>query len=132
MKARKDSGFWSDLVSRENALLALLLLFPWIVAFALSGGPFVIMLVVASLLIGYAFRMRRILGIWAIAIAIGLLLNLPWMISGESAGSSGYEETAWSFLIEWPVFSLMLVLLPLAIGRAMARTAFGRRHAVLG
>ena len=101
----------------------LLILIPLAVTFAI-GGWVVLVYAIAALLVGLAFKPRHVwipwlgsvLTLWTAGAALALSGNWPWP-------DPAHGETFVSYAMEIVVFTAVLVLLPLFVGRTLRRVA---------
>lgn len=111
---------------RENAWAIAALTVPWLGA--IFTGEAILLFVPVALAVGYLLQPRQLWPLWLWTLAVIWVVNaVAAVVDPESWSESG--ETAVSFFFESLVFLAVLVLLPLWLGRFVARALDRRRAA---
>ncbi|MEZ4570183.1 MAG: hypothetical protein R2849_07625 [Thermomicrobiales bacterium] len=75
-------------------------------------------LFVVAFAVGLLLHPRHLWTVWLEAVVLWWLAGAAWTLWGEDAGPGEAEETVISFMIETFIFTAILVLFPLYLGRA--------------
>ncbi|HMM43822.1 MAG TPA: hypothetical protein PKA95_18155 [Thermomicrobiales bacterium] len=111
---------------RENAWAIVALTVPWLGA--ILAGEALLLFVPVALAVGYLLQPRQLWPLWLWTLAVIWVVNaIAAVVDPESMRESG--ETAGSFFFESLLFMAALVLLPLWLGRFVARALDRRRAA---
>jgi len=97
-------------------------------AFVFVAGELLLLLVPVALVVGYLLRPRTIWPLWLWTVAVIWIVNV-FVAIADSRSWSDSGETVASFVFESLVLMAVLVLLPLWLGRLIARAINRNRSA---